>query len=266
MLELVKALGGTITVESKLGQGSKFTVRLPRGHAHLQDNLVDHEPYESVELPPRAAQSLAIINDAASWRVDGKSGPAADGGGDGTQKALVGASGRRTSESEPLPSVFNLEKSKTVCLVVDDNAQLRSFIGSTLSKCACPPETSVVRFDTPADRSLPPPAAFAVVEKANGKEAFEYAREHPEISIVVTDLAMPVMSGRELLAALRNNPETSLVPVIFLSAQAAPKLGSTPSSSAPTTTSSSRSRRGSSSRASMSTSSSGTCARSSSGA
>jgi CheY-like chemotaxis protein len=31
---------------------------------------------------------------------------------------------------------------------------------------------------------------------------------------------LEIMNGRELLAALRNNPTTSLIPVIFLSAQA----------------------------------------------
>ncbi|GAA5995793.1 uncharacterized protein JCM10292_004752 [Rhodotorula paludigena] len=197
VLELVKALGGDITVDSKFGSGSVFTVRLPRGHDHLPADAVDEEPYEAIKLPPRAAQTLAIINDAKSWRVERKEPPAigmqestAEG------RAAAGPSARRASDSDQVPSVFNLEKAATVCLVVDDNAQLRSFISNTLSK------------------------TFTVVEKANGEEALDYALAHPEISIVVTDLAMPLMGGRELLSALRNNPETSLVPVIFLSAQA----------------------------------------------
>ncbi|BGP02584.1 hypothetical protein JCM10021v2_006304 [Rhodotorula toruloides] len=205
VLELVKALGGTIDVESKFGAGSTFTVRLPRGYAHLPQEAIDHEPYESMTLPPRAAQSLAIINDAAAWRTVPKDGRKPDGGADGDSDG--GAVGRRAdsaksvsptrraSDPEPVPSVFNLEKQSTVCLVVDDNAQLRAFISNTLSKM------------------------FTVVEAANGREALDYALNHP-VSIVVTDLAMPVMGGRELLAALRKDPKTSLVPIIFLSAQA----------------------------------------------
>ncbi|KAL7343672.1 CnHHK4 protein [Rhodotorula toruloides] len=205
VLELVKALGGKIDVESKFGSGSTFTVRLPRGYAHLPQEAVDHEPYESMTLPPRAAQSLAIINDAAAWRTVPKDGRRPDGGAEGdsdggaaerpADSAKSVSPTRRASDPEPVPSVFNLEKQSTVCLVVDDNAQLRAFISNTLSKM------------------------FTVVEAANGREALDYALNHP-VSIVVTDLAMPVMGGRELLAALRKDPKTSLVPIIFLSAQA----------------------------------------------
>lgn len=98
---------------------------------------MDEEPYEAIKLPPRAAQTLAIINDAKSWRVERKEPPAigmqestAEG------RATAGPSARRASDSDQVPSVFNLEKAATVCLVVDDNAQLRSFISNTLSKSA----------------------------------------------------------------------------------------------------------------------------------
>ena len=40
------------------------------------------------------------------------------------------------------------------------------------------------------------------------------------MSIIITDLAMPVMNGRELLHAIRDHPSTQALPIIFLSAQA----------------------------------------------
>jgi len=41
-------------------------------------------------------------------------------------------------------------------------------------------------------------------------------REHPDL--IVLDLWMPVLSGDQVLKALRNNPDTSDLPVIVISA------------------------------------------------
>ena len=41
-----------------------------------------------------------------------------------------------------------------------------------------------------------------VVEAANGAEALEAIRMHPDIQIVVTDFAMPKMTGRDLAIAI----------------------------------------------------------------
>ncbi len=59
---------------------------------------------------------------------------------------------------------------------------------------------------------------FEVISAQNGAEAFELAcREKPDI--VVTDFQMPVMTGAELVARLRQNEETKDVPVIMLTAR-----------------------------------------------
>lgn len=202
-------------------------------------------------LPPRAAQSLAIINDAAAWRTVPKDGCRPDGGAEGdsnggaaerpADSAKSVSPTRRASDPEPVPSVFNLEKQSTVCLVVDDNAQLRAFISNTLSKM------------------------FTVVEAADGREALDYALNHP-VSIVVTDLAMPVM-GEQRLLCLRSAGLLTDGPSLQVVASCSPPFGktrrrplsrsssspprpaqrhvSTLCSSAQMTTSSSRSKRGS---------------------
>jgi len=60
-------------------------------------------------------------------------------------------------------------------------------------------------------------AGHEVTEAPNGAQALERMREgHQEI--LVTDLMMPVMDGRELIRHLRNNPETAKTPVILVSA------------------------------------------------
>lgn len=68
-LECIKLLGGTLDVQSELGKGSTFSVRLPRGFAHLPQNLVIHEMESGADYAVVQRNSLAV-EEAASWRYD----------------------------------------------------------------------------------------------------------------------------------------------------------------------------------------------------
>jgi CheY-like chemotaxis protein len=60
-------------------------------------------------------------------------------------------------------------------------------------------------------------AGYTVDEAENGAEALE--RMHSALpDIVVLDLLMPVMGGRALIEAARQEPRLAMVPVILLSA------------------------------------------------
>ena len=60
-------------------------------------------------------------------------------------------------------------------------------------------------------------AGYEVVEAHNGAVALERAKEsRPDL--VVTDLMMPVMGGRELIDRLRSNPDLTTTPILILSA------------------------------------------------
>lgn len=59
---------------------------------------------------------------------------------------------------------------------------------------------------------------YEVIAAENGAEAFELARQKKP-DIVVTDYQMPVMTGTELVKKLRENEETSKIPVIMLTAR-----------------------------------------------
>jgi CheY-like chemotaxis protein len=59
---------------------------------------------------------------------------------------------------------------------------------------------------------------FQVVTAENGAKAFELAcSERPDI--IVTDVQMPVMTGLELVAKLRQCEQTKDIPVIMLTAR-----------------------------------------------
>ena len=55
----------------------------------------------------------------------------------------------------------------------------------------------------------------------DGAEALEHVRREPP-GLVVLDVMMPGMSGLDVLAALRADPETAAVPVVMYSALADP--------------------------------------------
>lgn len=58
---------------------------------------------------------------------------------------------------------------------------------------------------------------FDVMEANDGREALDCVNEfHPQL--VVTDLAMPVMDGVELIRRLRANPATANLPIVAITA------------------------------------------------
>ncbi len=80
-------------------------------------------------------------------------------------------------------------------LVVEDERDIRDLIGFTL------------RF-----------AGFEVVLVDNGIEAIEKVLvEQPDL--VILDVRMPKMTGYEVCRQLKENPATSAIPVVFLSAK-----------------------------------------------
>jgi len=80
-------------------------------------------------------------------------------------------------------------------LVAEDERDIRELIGFTL------------RF-----------AGFEVVLTANGIEAIEKA---PEVQpdLILLDVRMPKMTGYEVCRQLKENPVTSAIPIVFLSAK-----------------------------------------------
>lgn len=57
------------------------------------------------------------------------------------------------------------------------------------------------------------------IEAENGMDALRLAAEHKPDAILL-DVMMPLMDGPTTLAALKKNPETAKIPVVFLTAKA----------------------------------------------
>jgi CheY-like chemotaxis protein len=70
-----------------------------------------------------------------------------------------------------------------------------------------------------AHLSLGKVGGMDVLDAGGGSEGVRKA-ENEKPDVILLDMMMPKMDGRATLAALRDNPTTSSIPVIFLTAKA----------------------------------------------
>ncbi len=138
-----------------------------------------------VRLPRRAPQGVEV--QVSPWSST-----------DAVLQRLANAPARERVVEAPIPGP-SPELNRPEILVVEDNADMRDFI--------C--------------RVLEPEAQTRAVE--NGQEALAAMQERAP-DLVVTDMMMPVMTGDELIAALRREERWRDVPVILLTARADEEL------------------------------------------
>jgi signal transduction histidine kinase/DNA-binding response OmpR family regulator/HAMP domain-containing protein len=95
--------------------------------------------------------------------------------------------------TNPDPAITDQEiKAKTI-LVVDDEPSIRQLLRQELES-----------------------QNYQVKEAGNGIQALEVVRKTPP-DLIILDVMMPKMNGLDLAAILKNNPETSMIPIIILS-------------------------------------------------
>ncbi|KAF8603037.1 hypothetical protein BDV93DRAFT_607104 [Ceratobasidium sp. AG-I] len=98
------------------------------------------------------------------------------------------------NENSSKSSHFLFEQTDTI-LIVDDSLDMRRYLRSVFEPY------------------------LTVLEAGNGLQALEIAMSH-EVNLILTDVLMPKISGKEFLSKLRREQKTGLVPVIFLTAAA----------------------------------------------
>jgi signal transduction histidine kinase/DNA-binding response OmpR family regulator/ligand-binding sensor domain-containing protein len=142
--EYVELHGGQISVRSKPGEGSVFSVFVP----------VD------LQVAGNSA-NIAATND---------------------------------SESPQSEMATNNRTERRTLLIVEDNAELRHFLAEQFG------------------------SRFNVLQAADGKEGLSVAlKKFPDL--IVSDLIMPVMNGLDMCRRLKNDIQTSHIPIILLTAK-----------------------------------------------
>ncbi len=144
-----------------------------------------HLPADRIAVGHTATSTAALyVEEVLQWLPDGADGDDAAEGG-------IGATTSGGTESGASAGML----AGAHILLADDNADLRAYARWLL------------RGD------------YAVETTADGEAALAAAREHPP-DLILADVMMPRLDGFGLLRALRADPRTRDIPVIFLSARA----------------------------------------------
>jgi signal transduction histidine kinase/serine phosphatase RsbU (regulator of sigma subunit)/DNA-binding response OmpR family regulator len=107
--ELTELHGGTVSVRSRLGEGSRFAVRIPFGAAHLPSDQVFEDSIE-----PSSSIASLFVEEAVSW-IDSEESVA------GRSVPDSAVSGQSASDVD-----------RPRILIADDNQDLRSYLATLL--------------------------------------------------------------------------------------------------------------------------------------
>jgi PAS domain S-box-containing protein len=108
--ELVALHGGTVTVQSEVGTGTRFVVALPRGSQHLPPDQITTAPPDGDSGAGSLTQEGidALVSEVSRWFEDTSTGG---------HRALP-----------PLPSVADPDELRPFVIVADDNADMREYL------------------------------------------------------------------------------------------------------------------------------------------
>lgn len=198
--ELVALQGGSIAAKSPApehtagaaagGAGTTFTIRLPLGTAHLPADADIGAPTDSATsaVQPGQGAGETYLQEALRWTA----GPLAGQSNDDT----VRSSNLAGPADLAGPTEIRTAATTATILVADDNADMREYMQRLLQG-----------------------AGYHVIAVSDGRQALRAVRaEVPDL--VISDVMMPHIDGLALVAALRDDLRTALVPVVLLSARA----------------------------------------------
>ena len=251
--KLAELLGGIISVESRLGMGSRFSVRLPR--IYREEGTDGGAPLPAVD---RSRIPVLLVEDEIGTialyekylkqsdfqlfpvRTLSEARHALDAihpkaiildvllRGEDSWLFLSRLKSDRATNSIPILVVTSIEDEQKAlslgadayCLKPVDRHWLVSQLTQRTRKTA---EAQVLIIDDDLMsryvlKSLFKDSGYAVMEAVSGEEGLRLIQTHlPQV--IVLDLVMPDLSGAEVLATLKADPATQSIPVIIVTSQ-----------------------------------------------
>jgi signal transduction histidine kinase/response regulator RpfG family c-di-GMP phosphodiesterase len=251
-------MGGTVTVESTLGQGSTFTIRLPAEVSDPKIVVIPRAEATTASTPPEGAPTVLVIDDDSTvhdlmqrfLRKEGLHMVAAASGEEGLRLCkelhpavitldvmMPGMDGWAVLTAlKADPDVADIP---VIMLTIVDDKNMGYALGAAdyLTKpidwgrlavilqkyrCAHPPCTVLVVEDDADTREmlwrLLTKEGWAVTEADNGGVALQHMAES-QPHLILLDLMMPEMDGFAFLEALRQQDAWRSIPVVVVTAK-----------------------------------------------
>lgn len=198
---IVDAHHGELRVESRVGEGSCFTISLPMGHAHFTEEELYSADRQKLVKESSAEGTLnregERLSEDYTWDIvaslrevpsEDSSHPEADLSNE--TEALSHSLGQQTAQGQSVDS----DRQRPLLLIVEDDDEMRRMLVEILAP------------------------TYEVAVASNGREGFEQALQiRPDL--IVSDVMMPEMDGKEMCYKIKNCLEMAYTPVILLTAQ-----------------------------------------------
>ena len=81
-------------------------------------------------------------------------------------------------------------------LIVDDSSMIRLIVSKATKKLG-----------------------YEAIEASNGQEGLESLLKHDDISLILSDVNMPVMDGLEMIEKIKENEKTKYIPIVMLTTE-----------------------------------------------
>jgi signal transduction histidine kinase/CheY-like chemotaxis protein len=253
--KLAELLGGTISVESRLGMGSRFSVRIPR--LYREQGMQDATPPPLPAVDQSRIPVLLVEDEMATIvlyenylkqsdfqlfpvRTLSEARHALDTihpkaiildillRGEDSWLFLSRLKSDRATKDIPVLVVTSIEDQQkglslgadAYCIKPVDRCWLMSQLTQRTRQT---PDIQVLVIDDDllsryVVKSLFKNSECVVTEAVSGEEGLRLARTHRPHAIVL-DLVMPDLSGTEVLASLKTDPATQNIPVIIVTSQ-----------------------------------------------